>query len=280
MNGHGGEPSDADLERALLDPLLKTPISGAAPNNGQPFVAATESVGDVSAVSQRAAREHREFLSESRGAATRGTSSADAAASPYELTAGTTIEAALVTELNSDLPGTVVAQVERDVYDSRAETNVLVPRGSRLIGRYDDRIVPGQSRMLVAWTRLLFPDGRGVELPGVAATDGRGATGVPGHVDSHLTRVFEDAAVLSVLSAGAELSQPNGGGSALAAPSVGQTIGAAAGAQLASLGTEMVRQGLAVKPTIVVPAGSSVTVLLADDIEFPGAYRDARWTAQ
>jgi type IV secretory pathway VirB10-like protein len=61
---------------------------------------------------------------------------------------------------------------------------------------------------------------------------------------------------------------------------VGQTIGAAAGAQLASLGTEMVRQGLTVKPTIVVPAGAPVTVLLADDIEFPGVYRDARWAAQ
>lgn len=280
MSGHVGEPSDADLERALLAPLLNTPASGAAPHSGQPYVAASEPVGDVSAVSQRAAREHREFLAESRGAATRGASSVDTAASPYELTAGTAIDAALVTELNSDLPGMVVAQIKRDVYDSRTETSVLVPRGSRLIGRYDDRIVPGQSRMLVVWTRLLFPDGGSVELPGVAATDGRGATGVPGHVDSHLTRVFEDAAVLSVLSAGAELSQPNGGGSAFTAPSVGQTIGAAAGAQLASLGTEMVRQGLTVKPTIVVPAGASVTVLLADDIEFPSAYRDARWVAQ
>jgi type IV secretory pathway VirB10-like protein len=280
VSSHGGEPSDADLERALLAPLLKTPVSGAASNSGQPYVAAGGTVGDVSAVSQRAAREHREFLAASRGAATRGVPSLDAATSPYELTAGTAIDAALVTDLNSDLPGTVVAQVERDVYDSQTETNVLVPRGSRLIGRYDDRIVPGQSRMLVAWTRLLFPDGGSVELPGVAATDGRGATGVPGRADSHLTRVFEDAAVLSVLSAGAELSQPNGGGSAFTAPSVGQTIGAAAGAQLASLGTEMVRQGLTVKPTIVVPAGAPLAVLLADDLVFPGAYRDARSSAQ
>jgi type IV secretion system protein TrbI len=278
---HSREPADGDedVERALLAPLLKSP-SDAAPNGGQvPTAAASGSgIGDVSAVGQRAAREHREFLAESRSMAAPlvDTTALVPASSRCELTAGTAIDAALVTDLNSDLPGTVVAQVTRDVFDSRTEASVLVPKGSRLIGRYDDRVVPGQSRVLVAWTRLLFPDGRSVALPGVAATDGQGATGVPGHVNSHLTRVFEDAAVLSVLSAGAELSQPGASGIAFAAPSVGQTIGAAAGAQLASLGTEMVRQGLTIKPTIVVPAGASVTVLLADDLVFSGAYHDAR----
>ncbi len=278
-----GEQQDAAIERALLAPLLKgTGYSATAPGSGPPSIAPSDGLGDVSVASRRVETEHREFLAESRGTTSSAetVTSVEPASTPYELTAGTTIGATLVNGINSDLPGTVVAQVDRDVYDSRSELSVLVPRGSRLIGRYDDRIVPGQSRVLVAWTRLIFPDGQSVALPGQVATDGQGEAGISGSVNSHLGRVFEDAVLMSVLSAGAELSQPTGSGSVLTAPSVGQTIGAAAGAQLANLGTEMVRQGLTVKPTIIVSPGMRVAVLLADDLVFGAAYHSSRVSAQ
>jgi type IV secretory pathway VirB10-like protein len=274
----GGESPDADIERALIAPLLKASgTASTAPNSGQSALASNEILGADAGAAQRAAREHREFLADARSVVPASlVTSVESPRSPYALQAGVAIPAALVTEINSDLPGTVVAQVSRDVYDSRTESQVLVPKGSRLIGRYDDRIVVGQSRVLVAWTRLLFPDGRSVVLPGVAATDSRGSTGLPGGVNSHLGRVFGDAAVLSLLGAGAELSQPRTAANVYAAPSVGQTIGAAAGTELSSVGTEMVRQGLDVKPTIVVPAGAAVDVLLTDDLVFDEAYVDAR----
>jgi type IV secretory pathway VirB10-like protein len=274
----GGESSDADIERALIAPLLKSSATAStAPNSGQLPPVSNELFGADAGTAQRAAREHREFLTDARSVVPASlVTSVESPLSRYELQAGVVIPAALVTEINSDLPGTVVAQVSRDVYDSRIESLVLVPKGSRLVGRYDDRIVAGQSRVLVAWTRLLFPDGRSVVLPGVAATDSRGSTGLPGGVNSHLGRVFGDASVLSLLGAGAELSQPRTAANVYAAPSVGQTIGAAAGTELSSVGTEMVRQGLEAKPTIVVPAGAAVNVLLADDLVFDGAYVDAR----
>jgi type IV secretory pathway VirB10-like protein len=259
--------NDQALERELLAPLAH----GVADQRDDPRERGTAAA--------RAAREHREFLNEARAsvpspAAT--VTSVKEPVTPYEVEAGAVIPAALVTEVNSDLPGTVVAQVSRDVYDSRTESMVLVPAGARLVGRYDDRVVAGQSRVLIAWTRLELPDGRSIVLPGEAATDGAGATGVAGAVNTHLGRLFGTASVLSLLSAGAELSQPRTSGSVFAAPSVEQTIAGAAGTELSSVGTELVRQGLEVKPTIIVPAGSTVAVLLANDLVFAGPYVDQR----
>ncbi|HWZ59047.1 MAG TPA: TrbI/VirB10 family protein, partial [Gemmatimonadaceae bacterium] len=194
----------------------------------------------------------------------------------YELKAGTVIPAGLVTTVNSDLPGTIVAQVSRDVYDSRTESIVLVPKGTRLIGAYDDRIVSGQSRVLVAWTRMVFPDGRSVRLPGVEGVDAAGSAGVEGSVNDHLGHVFATAALMSALSAGAQLSQPETTGGTYAAPSAGQVAAGALGQEMSTVGLEMVRQGLSVKPTITVRGGAAVQVMLTQDVVFTMGYVDGR----
>jgi len=196
--------------------------------------------------------------------------------SPFELEAGTVIPAELVTDVNSDLPGAIVGQVSRDVYDSRTESTVLVPKGTRLIGTYDARVVEGQSRVLVAWTRMVLPDGRGVTLPVIEGVDAMGAAGVEGSVNRHLGHVFVNAALMSALSAGAQLSQPQEGGGAYAVPSAGQVAAGAMGQELSTVGLEMVRRGLDVKPTITVRGGGAVQVLLTQDVVFPSAYVDAR----
>src|SRR3546814_8552002 len=76
------------------------------------------------------------------------------------LQAGSVISAALITGLRSDLPGQITAQVTENVYDSPTGRILLVPQGSRLIGDYDDQVDFGQRRVLLAWTRLILPDGR------------------------------------------------------------------------------------------------------------------------
>nr|WP_269816485.1 TrbI/VirB10 family protein [Caulobacter hibisci] len=86
--------------------------------------------------------------------------------SPYEVKAGSVIAAALVTGLNSDLPGMVVAQVTQPVFDHRTGRIVLIPQGARLIGKYDSQVGYGQDRVLLVWTRLIYPSGRAVELGG------------------------------------------------------------------------------------------------------------------
>jgi type IV secretory pathway VirB10-like protein len=190
------------------------------------------------------------------------------------LAAGTVIPALLLTEVNSDLPGPLMAQVSRDVYDF-FQQRVVLPRGTRLLGRYEHQVAVGQRRLLVAWTRLQLVDGRLLELPGLPAGDAGGAAGLPAQVQTHALRIFGDAVLLSVLSAGAGLSQPPPR-SLVAAPSAGSVISAGVGQQLSDVGTQLLRRDLAISPTLRLPAGTPLTVLVMSDLRVaPGWPREA-----
>jgi type IV secretory pathway VirB10-like protein len=141
---------------------------------------------------------------------TRNRTSVDPAPGPYTIQAGTLIPAVLLTGIDSDLPGEVLAQVSRDVFDSRTMQILLVPKGSKLLGKYEDRVAVGQNRLLVAWSRVIFPDGRSVNLPGLETKDENGAGGLYDEVDRHTRQVFGTATLLSLISAGVQLSQPRG----------------------------------------------------------------------
>ena len=110
------------------------------------------------------------------------------------------MEAYLLTAIHSDLPGEALAQVSRDVYDSQTQQVLLIPKGSRLVGTYDNQVAVGQGRLLVAWTRLVFPDGRSVRLPGLSSKDPAGASGLTGQVNRHRWRAFGNAVMLGVVS--------------------------------------------------------------------------------
>ena len=86
------------------------------------------------------------------------------AVSPYEVMAGTVIPAALVTGINSDLPGQAIATVTEAVYDSATGRHLLIPQGSRLLGQYDSQVAFGQRRVLLVWTRLVLPDASSITL--------------------------------------------------------------------------------------------------------------------
>ena len=79
---------------------------------------------------------------------------------PYEIKTGTIIPAILISGINSDLPGPIIAQVRENVYDSTAGRYLLIPQGAKLHGIYDSAIAYGQQRVLIAWQRLVFPNGQ------------------------------------------------------------------------------------------------------------------------
>jgi type IV secretion system protein VirB10 len=193
------------------------------------------------------------------------------AGSPYALRAGTVIPATLLTAITSDLPGDCLGQVIRDVYDSRTQRTLLIPKGSKLICRYDDQVVAGQGRLLIAWTRLLLPDGRSMTLPGLPLKDPSGQTGAKGQVDNHTGRVFGRALLLSMIGAGAQLSQPRQS-SILAAPTAGQVAAGAMGQELSNVALEIIRRGMDQPPTITVPQGQTFNVFLNGDLVFDGPY--------
>jgi type IV secretion system protein VirB10 len=192
--------------------------------------------------------------------------------SSTQLDAGSLIPAVLVTGINSDLPGDLVAQVSRDVFDSRAQRRVLIPRGSRLLGRYQNQVAAGQNRLLVAWDRLIFPDGASLRFPGLPGISLSGEAGLPGSIDNHLRSVFGSAVLLSLLGAGVQLSQPQQSATLGQAVSPAQVSAAALGQELSTVATEILRRRIAIAPTLRIPSGTEFEVLVHADLPL-AAYR-------
>lgn len=194
----------------------------------------------------------------------------DPSGSAYTVRAGTVIPGLLLTGINSDLPGEILGQTSRDVFDSRTELTLLVPKGSHLIGSYDNRSV-STGRLIVAWTRLILPNGRSWSLPHLAATDEAGEVGLHDKVNHHYARVYGAALLTSVISAAVQLSQPQQ--SALyAAPSSRQVAAGALGQNLGDVALESAKRGLDTPPTVTIRPGQSFNVFLAGDIAFNGPY--------
>nr|WP_299614553.1 TrbI/VirB10 family protein [uncultured Tateyamaria sp.] len=179
--------------------------------------------------------------------------------SPYILQAGTVIPAALITGLRSDLPGQISAQVTGDVYDSPSGRYLLIPQGARLLGEYDSRIAAGQSRLLLVWTRLILPDGRSIVLERAPGTDGTGASGLQDRVNYHWGRVFLAAGLATILNLGLESGADSEG-------DVARAIREAAQDTIGRTGDEIVRQQLAVPPTLTIRPGFPVRVMVTRDL--------------
>jgi type IV secretion system protein TrbI len=182
--------------------------------------------------------------------------------SPFQLMAGTVIAAALVTGIESDLPGLVKAQVTETVYDSGTGRYCLVPQGSTLIGTYDSHVAFGQRRVLLVWTRLLRPGGSSIVLDRLPATDPAGQAGLQDGVDYHWGRLFAAAALSTLLGVGAELG----------ASDQDRLISAIRrGSQdtFNQAGQQVVRRHLNVQPTLTLRPGLPLRVIVQRDIILP-----------
>ena len=180
--------------------------------------------------------------------------------SRYVLQAGSIITAALITGLRSDLPGEVTAQVTEDVYDSPTGTILLIPQGSRLLGRYSARVSFGQTRAFLVWTRLIMPNGTSIMLEREPATDAEGYAGLEDRLDNHWGELFEGAVLSTILSVGAEAGT-TGNGNNLA-----QALRLGASQSIDQAGERIVGRSLAVQPTITIRPGFPVRVLVTRDL--------------
>lgn len=178
--------------------------------------------------------------------------------SPYQVMAGTMIPASLVTGINSDLPGTIIAQVTQPVFDTVTGAHLLIPQGSRLLGRYQSDVSFGQDRALVVWDRLIFPDGTSlrIEEPGA---DAEGYAGLSDRTDHHWGRVFTAAGLATILGIGSELSAGDEG-------DIERAIRRGTGDTLNQAGQRIVDRNLGIQPTIRVRPGWPVRVLVTRDL--------------
>ena len=198
-------------------------------------------------------------------AATVGVSAARirAPASRWQISAGSVIPASLITGLNSDIPGMVVAQVTEPVFDSASGRTVLVPQGARLLGRYDSRIAFGQRRAMLVWERLVMPDGSSLALDNAPATDAAGYAGIADSVDFHTWRLLEGVGLSSLLGVGTEMRFGR------ARSGLVEALRDTVQTNADRTGQRLVERNLDIAPTIIVRPGFPVRVLVHKDLVLP-----------
>jgi type IV secretion system protein TrbI len=200
----------------------------------------------------------------------------EAPRSPYELKAGTVIPATMIGGINSDLPGQILGQVAENIYDSATGRYILIPQGAKLVGTYDNTITTGQERVLVAWTRIIYPDASSVDLGKMPGTDQAGLAGMHDQVNTHFWRMVSSALMLSVLSAGVQISQ---GGQSPSANGLNaqQSITAGLGQQFGQLGQELAQRNARIQPTLEIRPGYRFTVSVTMDMALrPWTQRQSR----
>lgn len=188
-----------------------------------------------------------------------------AVVSPYELKAGTVIPAVMIGGINSDLPGQILAQVSENVYDTKTGRHLLIPQGSKLVGTYDNSVTMGQSRALVVWSRVIFPDASSIDLNMMPGADQGGYAGFKDRVNNHYGKIFGSALMLSLFSAGIQLSQPRSD-SVLTNPNVGQTAAGAVGQQLGITGEQLMQRNIRIQPTLQIRPGYRFNVSVTKDL--------------
>jgi type IV secretion system protein VirB10 len=182
-----------------------------------------------------------------------------APASPNILQAGAVISAALITGIRSDLPGQITAQVTENIYDSPTGRILLVPQGTRVIGQYDNNVQFGQSRVLLVWNRLIFPNGRSIVIERQPGADAEGYAGLQDGVDYHWWDLAKAAGLSTLLSVGAELAVDNDDRLIQAIRNGGQDT-------INDAGQQIVRRQLNIAPTLTIRPGFPVRVIVTRDL--------------
>lgn len=187
--------------------------------------------------------------------------------SKYQIQAGVIIHAALLTAVNTDLPGDVVALVTHDVFDTATGQYLLIPSGSKLYGRYDNQLSYGQTRTAIAWNRILFRNGTSQNIGAMVGTDASGSAGVEADVDHHsgaMAAAIAGSAAFTVLG---QLGALFGSGDTNT--NIGVVGANAAGAETANIGRQIVTKELARPNTLTIPQGYQVAVMVSRDMALP-----------
>lgn len=190
------------------------------------------------------------------------------AISPYEVKAGTVIPSVMISGINSDLPGQIIAQVSENVYDTVSGRYLLIPQGARLIGTYDHAVVMNQKRVLIAWNRIIYPDASSLDLGVMPGADQSGYSGFTDKTNTHIWPTFRNAILLSAITAGVQLSQPQ--------PQQGdfsysgqQVVAGSLGMQMNQLGMYSLQRGMNYNPTLTIRPGYRFNVMVSKDIVLP-----------
>jgi type IV secretory pathway VirB10-like protein len=187
---------------------------------------------------------------------------------------GMIIPAELYTPIDSTVPGVITAQIRQDVFDATHRV-LVIPRGSKLVGSYASAMAQGQARLFVSFDSIKLPNLQTIDLGAMRGVDLNGVAGLGGTADFHTGRLFGNVLLLSVLAAGAQLAQPRTSNCGFSGcqESAGQAIGSAVGSNVANAATQTYDRTLYQPPTMHVPAGYILNVMVERDLPLP-AYQE------
>lgn len=217
-------------------------------------------------------KNYAQFAGSGQGDRWRLDSQPEAPRSPFELRAGFVVPATLISGINSDLPGQIMAQVAQNVYDTPTGKHLLIPQGSRLVGSYSSDVAYGQSRVLVAWQRIVFPDGKAMDIGTMPGADSAGYAGFNDQVNNHYLRVFGSAFLMSGVIAAVSMSQDNSGSTGnqqRASDALSEALGQVLGNTIAQL----VSKNLNIAPTLEIRPGYRFNVIVTKDMTFSKPYQ-------
>ncbi|MEG1328581.1 MAG: TrbI/VirB10 family protein, partial [Janthinobacterium sp.] len=251
--------------KARLQQIQRGGTGGGASGGGQG--AAAPKLMQVSAGRNDIAQ----FAGSGQGDRWRLESQPEAPRTPYELRAGFVVPATLISGINSELPGQIMAQVSQDVYDTPLGKYKLIPQGSRLVGSYANEVAYGQSRILVAWQRIVFPDGKAMDIGSMPGADSAGYAGFKDQVNNHYFRLFSSAFLMSGVTAGIALSQPETG-NPNARPTASSAMSEALGQQLGQVTAQLIAKNMNIAPTLEIRPGYRFNVIVIKDMTFSKPY--------
>ena len=203
-------------------------------------------------------------------------STVEAPSTPFVLRAGAVIPGIMISGVKPDLPGQIIGQVSQNVYDTATGKYLLFPQGTRLIGMYSNEVSYGQSSVLIAWQRLIFPDGKALDIGSMPGGDSAGYAGFHDQVNNHYVRLFGSALLMSGVVAGITYSQnptQTGAFGQPAQPTAGSVMSAALGQELGQVTSQMIAKNLNIAPSLTIRPGYEFNVIVVKDITLSKPYQ-------
>lgn len=179
---------------------------------------------------------------------------------------GTVISGTLVTAINTDNPGVVIARVTENVYSSYDHSFLLIPEGSLLYATYNSSVSYGQNKVQVAWNLLIRPDGYRIVLGNMNGVNAQGESGYRGSVNNHPFETLKALGMIAVYSMiQTEItndinSQDN---------EYLQNAMTDVYTQSAKIGNKIIDRALDIKPTITIKAGTEIKLITNTPLELP-----------
>ena len=279
-----GNPSSIDAERARVRAEINRAQSQYAKVSG------STSVYDRSAMSSgRSSNTINAYASGSqiegdtvvnsydqydRGRDWRLHSSLETPSNDFMVRAGTVLPATLISGINSDLPGQIIAQVSQNVYDTATGKYLLIPQGTRLIGAYSSQVTYGQERVMVAWQRLIYPDNRSLNLGAMPGTDVSGYSGFSDQVNNHWMKLISSAFLMSGIVATVTVATDDDNDSSDDnSSSMNDSMREALATQFGNVLARVIERNLNISPTLEIRPGYKFNVMVTRDMDFFKPYK-------